>query len=285
LTAELISSSDTIRQVVSQHRRAGRRVGVVPTMGALHRGHLSLVEACRADCDVVVVTIFVNPTQFGPGEDFERYPRDLESDLRELGEHQVDLVFAPQTEEMYGPDHQTSVQVGRVAAPWEGDYRPGHFDGVATIVLKLFNLVRADIAFFGQKDYQQTLVIRQMVRDLDVPIEIRVCPIVRESDGLALSSRNAYLSSDERARALAISQSLRQAEQMIAGGERQAETVRREMLAHLRSAGVEVQYVTILADGTVDEVEIIAAPVVIAVAGKVGQTRLIDNTRAVPRPD
>lgn len=249
-------------------------------MGALHAGHLSLIKAARRECERVVVSIFVNPTQFGPGEDFDAYPRDVERDLSLLAEHGVDWAFVPARDTIYRSKHATVVDVGNAAKPWEGAARPGHFQGVATIVLKLFHLSPADVAYFGQKDYQQTVVIRQMVADLDVPIEIRVCPTVREPDGLAMSSRNAYLSPDERLRASAVWQSLQLAKSLLADGERNAATIRELMLAHLGAVnGLEVEYVAIMADSAVREVAQIDGPTVVAVAVRVGRTRLIDNLR------
>ncbi len=248
-------------------------------MGALHEGHLSLLDAARAECDVTVVTIFVNPTQFGAGEDFRRYPRDLNRDLALLGERGCDLVFAPPGDEMYRSDHATFVEVGPLGRVLEGEFRPTHFRGVATVVLKLFLLAPADRAYFGRKDYQQTLVVRQMVADLNVPIDVRACPIVREADGLAMSSRNAYLSEGERARALALPRSLRLAEELVASGERDVASIRRQMQHEIdRSGGVDVQYIAFVKDGTVTPVERIEGPTTIAIAAKVGETRLIDNT-------
>ena len=181
-TPAIISTPAELRTAVAQARRAGKRIGVVPTMGALHAGHLSLVEACCRECDYQIVTVFVNPTQFGPGEDFQKYPRTLEADLKLLAQHPVDAVFTPAIETMYPHGNATFVEVGPVAEPWEGAHRPGHFRGVATVVLKLLNLTAPDVAYFGQKDFQQTLVVQQMVRDLNVPVEIRVCPTLREPD-------------------------------------------------------------------------------------------------------
>jgi pantoate--beta-alanine ligase len=275
----VISDPAAMRHAILAAREAGRTVGLVPTMGALHEGHLSLVDASRAECDVTAVTVFVNPTQFGPHEDFAHYPRDLEGDLALLGGRGCDLVFAPATDQMYPPGHATTVDVGPISQTLEGEFRPGHFRGVATVVLKLFEIAPADRAYFGRKDYQQTLVVRQMVRDLDVPIEIRVCPIVREPDGLAMSSRNAYLTPEERRRALVLSQSLRLAEQLAAVGERDAAAIRREMQKMIDEiGGVEVQYIALVADGTVTPVDQITGPTVVALAAYVGKTRLIDNT-------
>ncbi len=214
----VISELDSIHEAVQVAQAAGKRVGLVPTMGALHEGHLSLLDTARAECDLVVVTIFVNPMQFGPKEDLNRYPRDLDGDLRLLAGRGCKLVFAPSVDEMYPAGFDTSVDVGRLGSELEGEYRPDHFRGVATVVLKLFQIVPADVAYFGRKDYQQSLVVRQIVADLNVPIEIHVLPTVREADGLAMSSRNAYLSEDERRQALGISQSLTLAEQLARGG-------------------------------------------------------------------
>jgi pantoate--beta-alanine ligase len=248
-------------------------------MGALHEGHLSLVDAARAECDMAVVTIFVNPTQFAPHEDFRQYPRDLDRDLALLGDRGCDLVFVPTDDEMYRPGHATFIDVGPIGEVLEGEYRPTHFRGVATVVMKLFQLAPADRAYFGRKDYQQSLVVRQMVADLNVPIDVRVCPIVREPDGLAMSSRNAYLTSDERQRARVLYRSLRLAEELAAVGERDAATIRQQMRREIeRTPGVELQYIAFVTDGTVTPVETITGPTTVAIAAVVGKTRLIDNT-------
>lgn len=247
-------------------------------MGALHEGHLSLLETARTECDLTVVTIFVNPTQFGPQEDFRQYPRDLDRDLAQLGRIGCDFVFAPTNEVMYPTGHITSVDVGQLGQIFEGEFRPTHFRGVATIVLKLFQLAPADRAYFGRKDYQQTIVVRQMVADLNMPIEIRVCPTIRESDGLAMSSRNVYLSADERRRARSLSRSLRLAEQLVNEGQRDVATIRAQMQHEIVEAGgVQVQYIAFVADGTLSPVERIEGPTTIALAATVGKTRLIDN--------
>jgi len=275
---KVITDGHSLRQTVLEVRGRGQTIGLVPTMGALHEGHLRLVDAARSDCDLVVVTIFVNPTQFGPGEDFGSYPRDLQSDLSLLASRGCDIVFAPERDTMYRPNHATFVDVGPIGAVLEGEFRPTHFRGVATVVLKLFQLAPADRAYFGRKDYQQTLVVRQMVADLSVPIEICVCPTMRESDGLAMSSRNRYMSTDERRRALAISKSLRLAEELVAAGERDVAIVRDKMMREMTSAcGVDVQYIAFVADGTVTPVERIDGPTTVAIAATVGKTRLIDN--------
>ena len=264
-------------------RQAGKKVGLVPTMGALHAGHLSLVQAAKRDCDVVVTTIFVNPTQFGPHEDFQKYPRTLENDLDLLASVGGDLVFVPAREEMYPADASTFVDPPQVAEPLEGVCRPGHFRGVATIVLKLFNIIPADVAYFGQKDFQQSLVIRHLVADLNLPIEVVVCPIIREPDALAMSSRNRYLSPAERTPALALSQSLRRATELVAAGEREAARIKAEMSELLANAGIErVEYIAIANPDTLAEVSQIATPVVALIAAFVGTTRLIDNQLLLP---
>ena len=278
----VIGDGEALRQAVRALQQQGRTVGLVPTMGALHEGHLSLVDAARAECDVAVATVFVNPTQFAAGEDFDRYPRDLEADLAMLRERGCELVFAPSVDSMYGAGHTTWVEVGPLVDALEGEFRPGHFRGVATIVLKLFQLAPADRAYFGRKDYQQTLVVRKMVEDLNVPLDVRVCPIVREPDGLAMSTRNAYLSAEERVRARALWQSLQLAERLTREGERDVAVLRRRMEQQIALVGgVEVQYIAFVADGTVTPVDRISGPTVVALAAKVGRTRLIDNTLIV----
>jgi pantoate--beta-alanine ligase len=267
-----------MRQVVRAWRAEGKKVGLVPTMGALHEGHLSLVEAARKQCDAVVVSIFVNPTQFGPSEDLAKYPRTLEADLALLAPVGVECVFAPSVEAMYPAGYSTFVEPPQVAVPLEGHCRPGHFRGVATIVLKLFEIVPADVAFFGQKDYQQSLVVRRMARDLDVPIEIEVCATIREPDGLALSSRNRYLSPAERRQALALSRALRAASDEMARGERSASVLRAMMRDILHGAGIErIDYVAIADPETLDEIATLKRPALALLACHVGTTRLIDN--------
>ena len=261
-------------------RKKGQKVGLVPTMGALHQGHLSLVKAASSDCDFTAVTVFVNPTQFGPGEDLEKYPRDLDADLQLLEGLGVDMVFAPNLEEIYRPGHSTYIEPPKVAEPLEGQRRPGHMRGVATIVLKLFNIIPADVAFFGQKDYQQTRVIHDLVADLDVPISVQVCATVRETDGLALSSRNAYLSDAERQQGLAISQSLKMAVEMTRAGQTSPETIRASMTQHMHQAGIEkIDYVALVDANTLLPVEEIGPGSVALIAAYAGSTRLIDNCR------
>lgn len=275
---QVITDGDQLRQVVKDAQRGGQTVGLVPTMGALHEGHLRLLDAARAECDLAVVTIFVNPLQFAPTEDFARYPRDLSHDVELLASRGCDYVFAPNQDAMYRPGHTTYVDVGPLGAVLEGEYRPTHFRGVATIVMKLFQLAPADRAYFGRKDYQQTLVVRQMVADLNVPIEVRICPTVREPDGLAMSSRNRYLSADERRRALSLSRSLEMATDLVAKGERNVENLRGRMKDEIeRVGGVQLQYIAFIADGTATPVERIEGPTTVALAAMVGKTRLIDN--------
>lgn len=279
----LVTNRADLRRELAAARAAGHRLGLVPTMGALHAGHLSLIDAARRECEFVVATIFVNPTQFGPHEDFTRYPRDLEADMALLAERGTKLVYAPPVEEVYRPGHRFYVEVSGVSDTLEGACRPGHFRGVATVVLKLLNLIAPDIAFFGQKDYQQSLVIRRLADDFDVPTEIRVCPIVRDADGLALSSRNVYLSAEERRRALALSQSLRRARQLVAEGVHDADWILEEMNSLLAVAsGVQVEYAVLADADTLAPVQKIAGSVVALIAAKVGATRLIDNEILTP---
>ncbi len=274
------SDPPTTRKTVREWQSRGQTVGVVPTMGALHAGHLSLVAAAREECDKVVVTIFVNPTQFSPSEDFEKYPRAIDDDLALLAEFSPDVVFAPLANAIYPPGFATSVDVGSVARGYEGASRPTHFAGVATVVLKLLNIVPADVVYLGQKDYQQTVVIRQLIADLNLPTDVRICPTVRAADGLAMSSRNAFLTPDQRSAALVLSRSLRLAEQCFAAGERASENIasaiREEFSREPRAA---LDYVALFASGTMNEIEQIEGPSVVALAAKVGETRLIDNAQ------
>jgi pantoate--beta-alanine ligase len=274
---ELLTDVDSLRRRVAQARRAGLTVGLVPTMGALHAGHVSLVEAAARECRLTIVTIFVNPTQFGPNEDFGRYPRTLEADLAALAGRGADLVFAPATEVMYPPSHVTYVEMGGPALGLEGACRPGHFRGVATIVLKLFNLVQPDRAYFGRKDYQQSLVVKRLVRDFDLPIHVEVCPTMRESDGLAMSSRNRYLSAVERERALAISRSLSLARRLAGEGTREVAPIVDQMRRMLERAPVEIDYVTLADRETLEPLVRLDRPALALVAARVGATRLIDN--------
>lgn len=272
----VVSTEGPLRQATAAARQAGKQIGFVPTMGALHAGHVSLIEAARAANGFVVVSIFVNPTQFGPNEDFTRYPRPLERDLGLcVG---VDLVFAPEPQTMYPPGFQTSIQVKDLSNILEGASRPGHFQGVATVVLKLLNLVQPDRAYFGQKDAQQVRVIQQMVRDLNVPVGVVVCPTIREPDGLALSSRNQYLDADQRRAATALNQTLEKAEAKIKAGERDAGAVEKVMRDHVAAAPLaEIDYVAAVDADTLKPVILLKGRILLALAVKFGQTRLIDN--------
>jgi pantoate--beta-alanine ligase len=273
-----------MRAFTRSAKQAGHRVGFVPTMGALHAGHLSLVEAAARECHTVIVSIYVNPTQFGRGEDFDRYPRDLERDLDLLAGYSVAAVFAPSDREMYPDGFDTWVQVGRIAEPWEGACRPGHFRGVATVVLKLFHLVQPDIAYFGEKDYQQLLVVRQMVRDLNLPVDIRGCPTVREPDGLAMSSRNQYLSPQERRDALVLFESEQLAQQLVDAGEVDAARITQAMRDHiLRVPYAKIDYVALVNPETLEEVSQVINPVRAILAVRLGSTRLIDNMEIRPK--
>ncbi|HTU22650.1 MAG TPA: pantoate--beta-alanine ligase [Gemmataceae bacterium] len=269
-----------LRHAVAEARRRDLSIGLVPTMGALHAGHLSLIEAARAQMGYVVVSIFVNPTQFGPHEDFSRYPRPLERDLELCGAAGIDLVFLPQPDLLYPPGYRTFVEVTGLQDVLCGAARPGHFRGVATIVLKLFNLVQPDRAYFGQKDTQQVRILQQMVRDLNVPVEICVCPIIREADGLALSSRNGYLEAEERRHATILYRALTEARRRIEAGERDAAVVREMMREQIDSApGAVLDYAAVVdADTLQDLVQLVPGrPVLLALAVKLGGTRLIDN--------
>jgi pantoate--beta-alanine ligase len=268
-----------VRATSRSLREHGQRLGLVPTMGALHEGHLSLVRAAKAQCDAVAVSIFVNPTQFGPTEDLARYPRRFEHDCELLKKEGADLVFAPSAGEMYPKDEVTWVTVEGLSEKLDGRSRPGHFRGVTTVVAKLFHIIGPDAAFFGQKDAAQVAIIRRMVRDLNFAVEIVVCPIVREPDGLAMSSRNAYLHPDERQRALVLQRSLQSVEKEFRAGERNAArliTAGREVFA--QEPQVRLDYFEIVDPDTLDPLEQISRPALAAVAAYVGSTRLIDNT-------
>ena len=262
-------------------RREGRSIGLVPTMGALHAGHLSLVEAARRENDVVVVSVFVNPIQFGPNEDFDRYPRDLKRDSALLAEAEVDAIYRPSTEVMYPAGSTTRVQVGAVSEPLEGKARPGHFEGVATVVTKLFAAVQPDRAYFGQKDAQQLAVIKRLVRDLDLGVEVRVAPTVREADGLALSSRNVYLSPAEREAAATLGAGLRTAVHAYAAGERDPDKLRAVLTARIAAEPlVSLEYAEVVDPATFQKPGTLAV-----LAARVGKTRLIDNhDLALPFP-
>lgn len=274
----VVTTVSELRETLRTARCDGKRIGLIPTMGALHEGHLSLVRRAKAECDVALVSIYVNPSQFGPQEDFARYPRTLEADLELLASADADLVFAPKDTVVYRPGHATWVVPEGAAEPLEGQSRPGHFRGVATIVLKLFLMAQADRAYFGQKDFQQAQVIRQMVADLDVPIEVCVCPIVREADGLAMSSRNRYLSPAARQRALVLWQSLQLARELFAKGERSAAALRQAMERQIRTAeDARIDYIAVVDPGTLAPVERLSGLTAILLAVWIEKTRLIDN--------
>lgn len=277
-----------LRVVIKALRENGQRIGFVPTMGYLHEGHASLIRQSTARCDCTVVSIFVNPTQFGPSEDIERYPRDLERDQSLCLKLGVDILFVPEVSEIYPTAFGTFVEPGPIGDLLCGKYRPGHFRGVATIVAKLFNLVQPDLAFFGQKDLQQSTVIRRMVRDLNLPVDIVVSPTVREADGLAMSSRNTYLSPEERSRALCISQGLAEAQTAFEQGENEAEVLVAIVRKHLKHMD-KVQYCELVDPQTLDSIHgELNRTAAICVAGLMGKTRLIDNvilTAEAPRMD
>jgi pantoate--beta-alanine ligase len=276
----------TIAQVRAAHdafRQGRKTLGLVPTMGALHDGHLSLVRAAKAQCDAVAVSIFVNPTQFGPNEDFSKYPRTFERDCALLDKERVDLLFAPSVEEMYPQNAVTYVTVERLSEKLDGRSRPGHFRGVTTVVAKLFHIIEPDKAFFGQKDAAQAAIIRRMVRDLNIPVEIVVCPIVREPDGLAMSSRNAYLDPQQRKSALVLRRALLAIEQLFNQGERSPEKL---IVAGKKifsaEPSIRLDYLEIVDPDSLDPVSEISRPALVAVAAYVGQTRLIDNVVLEP---
>ena len=267
-------------------RGMGRRIGFVPTMGALHEGHVSLVRAAKQRADLTVVSIFVNPAQFGPGEDYRSYPRDRAADSALLIREGVDILFAPDAEEIYPPDFQTSVLVERLSEPLCGRFRPGHFRGVATVVLKLFNIVSPDGAFFGRKDAQQSIIIQRLVRDLNLPVEVVVCPIVREPDGLAMSSRNAYLSAEERAAAPVLHRSLERARELLLGGERRAGILIGEMRKLVEAEPrARIDYIEAVDAATLAPLALLSGRALLALAVWVGSARLIDNMLIDISPD
>ncbi|MGS0763232.1 pantoate--beta-alanine ligase [Syntrophomonas curvata] len=276
---QIFDSIKKMQEWSLQARKQGKSIGLVPTMGYLHDGHLSLVQAARRNCDLVVVSIFVNPLQFGQGEDFEDYPRDLSRDTDLLADAGVDAVFAPAAREMYPAGFSSSVEVsGEITRKMCGISRPGHFKGVTTVCTKLFHACMPDKAFFGQKDAQQLLIIKKMVRELNFPLEIIRVPIVREHDGLALSSRNVYLDAGQRQEALALNKALSQAKEQIAGGERDIARLKDRISGIITaSPQAEIDYIEIVNGEDLSELEAVDGIVLIAVAVKFGKTRLIDN--------
>ncbi len=267
-----------LRASLAAHRKAGRRIGLVPTMGFLHEGHLALVDAAHSQADIVVMSIFVNPRQFQPGEDFERYPRDLAHDRALAEARHVDILFAPEVGEMYGSGDELRIVAGETAARWEGEFRPGHFDGVLTVVAKLFNIVQPDVACFGQKDIQQVTLIRRMIQELDIPVRLHISPTVRESDGLARSSRNVYLTPAQRLQALALSRGLRAAEAAFEQGETDAAALERVVRRVLETEPeITTDYIAVVEPRRLAPVSTVDAGTIIALAARVGSTRLIDN--------
>ncbi|MCA9157852.1 MAG: pantoate--beta-alanine ligase [Planctomycetales bacterium] len=275
---KIVESRSEAYAQVAQWRQAGASVGLVPTMGALHAGHLALAERSTTECDKSVATIFVNPAQFGPQEDFSRYPRTLDDDLQGLRDNQTDLVFIPQPEELYPAGFSTYVEPPSVALPLEGVFRPTHFRGVTTIVLKLFHILPATVAYFGQKDFQQLTVIRHMVDDLNIPIRVEGCQTVREPDGLALSSRNRYLSLEQRQTAQSLSRALTAVAKQVGEGILAVEPLEQSMHHILREAGIErIDYACIVDRTTLESLPQLDRPAVALIAAHVGDTRLIDN--------
>jgi pantoate--beta-alanine ligase len=275
---EVAKTIESVRALVNAARSVGKKIGLVPTMGALHIGHISLIEAAAKECDFVVVSIFVNPTQFGEGEDFEKYPRPLKADLEICEKAGVDVVFAPTVEQMYPAENITWVDVEKLSEPLCGLSRPGHFRGVTTVCAKLFNIVAPDAAFFGQKDAQQAVVIKRMVADLKMALEIVVCPTVREPNGLAVSSRNKYLSEEQKKDSSYIYKSLQKCEEMIEAGTTEVSVIIGEMKKVLNQVpSIEIEYVSIVDAESLQAIDRICGEVLAAVAVRIGTARLIDN--------
>jgi pantoate--beta-alanine ligase len=276
---DLITSLAGMKAFSRRARSEGKKLALVPTMGALHKGHLSLVERAKDECDAVVVSAFVNPTQFSLKEDFARYPRDLAGDIATLGPLRVDVLFSPSAAEMYPQGFEAFVEPGSVAAPLEGARRPGHFRGVATVVLKLFNIVAPDVAYFGRKDFQQTLVVQRLIEDLNLDVRLIVCPIAREPDGLARSSRNAYLGPPERQAASLLHRSLKLAEELFAAGETKAGRILEEMRKVFDTEPrANVDYVALVEPTRLQPIALVTPGSVALVAARIGTVRLIDNT-------
>lgn len=275
---EIARTIEAVKALVNRARREGKTIGFVPTMGALHKGHISLIKAALDRTDFVVVSIFVNPAQFGPGEDFESYPRNLNADLGICEEAGVDVVFVPSVNQIYPRQNLTWVNVEKLSEPLCGRARPGFFRGVATVCTKLFNIVQPDVAFFGQKDGQQAIVIKRMVQDLNMPLEIVVCPTVRETSGLAASSRNKYLNDDEKKDAALLYAALQDCRRMIDRHVRDSRTLKAEMQKVLsRSPAINVEYISIVDAQSLEELEHVKGKVMVAIAAQLGPARLIDN--------
>ena len=277
-TPLVIRDRNTMRNLILTNQTMGRRIGFVPTMGSLHEGHTSLVDRAMAECDDVVTSIFVNPSQFGPQEDFEQYPRDFDADFNLLAQHDVRWIFAPDVHEMYPPGDSTRIEISGPAEPYEGQLRPGHFSGVATIVFRLLQSTPANTVYFGAKDWQQVLVVRQMVRDLGLNVEVMTCPIVRDKDGLALSSRNAYLSESERTRAQTIYAALQQAEENWCRG-LAIDKIELKVRDMLSAREIRIDYADIVHDESLRKISEVSrnTPAIFLIACHVGSTRLIDN--------
>lgn len=280
---KLITSISAMREASRLARREGT-IALVPTMGALHAGHLSLIKAARTACDVVVVSLFVNPKQFGPNEDYERYPRTLDADLKLLEQERVNFAFVPETTEMYPEGHaQTFVEVPCIGNRLDGASRPGHFRGVATVVAKLFHITSPDIAFFGQKDAAQVAVLRAMVGDLNFPLKLVICPTVREADGLAMSSRNRYLTTGERTQSLALYRALSKAHDQVHRGIRDARELRNTMMRVMQNEpSTRIEYVEVVDPDTLLQIEDVSEGALLAIAARIGETRLIDNVLLPP---
>lgn len=274
----LVRSIGSMSKLSANLRKKGLSIGFVPTMGYLHGGHLSIVKEAKKHNDVVVVSIFVNPTQFGPKEDLKKYPRDLRRDIKLLSKYKVDIVFAPNAKEIYPNGYKTDIEVKGLSEKLCGASRPGHFRGVATIVAKLFNIVKPDTAYFGEKDYQQQVIIRKMVKDLNMDVKIVTLPTIREKDGLAMSSRNAYLTGEERAKATAINRSLKIAQTLINSGVRSSAKIKAAINKLMKTAkGIKIDYISICDPATLEERPLIKGKTLIATAVFIGKTRLIDN--------
>ncbi|MHC4483103.1 MAG: pantoate--beta-alanine ligase [Planctomycetota bacterium] len=275
---EVAKTIESVRSLVKAARSSGKKIGLVPTMGALHIAHIALIEAAVKDCDFVVVSIFVNPTQFGAGEDFQNYPRTLDADLEICRNAGVDVVLAPTTDQMYGSENLTWVNVEKLTEPLCGRFRPKHFRGVTTVCAKLFNIVTPDIAYFGQKDAQQAIVIKRMVADLNMPLEIVLCPTVREPNGLAVSSRNKYLTEQQKKDAGLIYKSLQKCQEMIEAGIKDTQEIIAEMRDILQQVpSIEVEYVNIVDAETLQPLDQVSGKILAAVAARIGSARLIDN--------
>lgn len=286
MTLAVVSTVEHVRQQVAVARASGKRIGLVPTMGALHEGHIQLIRAARQECGHVVVWLFVNPAQFGPNEDLSHYPRPFEMDRAICEQEGIDVLFNPPVEVVYPERYRTYVEVKDIQNVLEGASRPGHFRGVCTVVLKMFNMVGPDAAYFGQKDAQQVVVIRKMIADLNVPVVLRVCPTVRETDGLALSSRNQYLTPEGRRRAIVLIESLRKGRDVILQGERDAKSVQRTMEDSVRAMeGAILDYAAVVHAETLETLPHLSGNVLLALAVKIGTTRLIDNLLMCVTPE